>query len=94
MHDDLREPAIGQNVEIAFQSQGIPKNLPQEISLCIFRVLQEALQNGVKYSGAQRFEVSVSGALNEIDLTVHDSGVPGVGFDPEKAIGGGLGLTA
>jgi PAS domain S-box-containing protein len=87
-----KELSAAQNVEIAFQSQDIPKNLPQEISLCIFRVLQEALQNGVKYSGAQRFEVSLAGALNEIELTVHDSGV---GFDPEKAIGGhGLGLTS
>ena len=86
-----KELSAGQNVEIAFQSQGIPKNLPQEISLCIFRVLQEALQNALKYSGARRFEVSLAGAVNEIELTVHDSGV---GFDPEKAIGGqGIGLT-
>lgn len=87
-----KELSAGQNVEIAFQSQGIPKNLPQEISLCIFRVLQEALQNAMKYSRARRFEVSLVGVLNEIELTVHDSGI---GFDPERVIGGyGLGLTS
>jgi PAS domain S-box-containing protein len=87
-----RELSDQQNVEIAFQSQAIPKNLPQEISLSIFRVLQEALQNAVKYSGVRRFEVSLTGALNEIELTVRDSGV---GFDPEKALDGhGLGLTS
>jgi signal transduction histidine kinase len=87
-----KELSAGQSVEIIFQSQGIPKDLPQEISLCIFRVLQEALQNAVKYSGVRRFEVSLAGALNEIELTVHDAGV---GFDPGKAIGGnGLGLTS
>jgi PAS domain S-box-containing protein len=87
-----RELSTGQNIEIAFQSQGIPKNLPQEISLCIFRVLQEALQNAVKYSGARRFEVALSGAWNEIELTVRDSGA---GFDPEKTINGhGLGFTS
>jgi len=87
-----KELSAGQNAEIVFQSHGIPKNLPQEVSLCIFRVLQEALQNAVKYSRARRFEVSLGGALNEIVLTVHDSGV---GFDPEQArYGHGLGLTS
>jgi len=81
-----------QNVEIAFRSQDIPKNLPQEIGLCLFRVLQEALQNAIKHSGARRFEVSLQGVANEIQLSVHDSGV---GFDPEKAIAGhGLGLIS
>jgi len=86
------ELAHRQNVEIAFRSQDIPKNLPQEIALCLFRVLQEALQNAIKHSGARRFEVSLQGVANEIQLSVHDSGV---GFDPEKAIAGhGLGLIS
>jgi PAS domain S-box-containing protein len=81
-----------QNVEIDFRSQDIPKNLPQEIALCLFRVLQEALQNAIKHSGARRFEVSLQGVANEIQLSVHDSGV---GFDPDKAIAGhGLGLIS
>jgi PAS domain S-box-containing protein len=87
-----KELSAGEKVEIAFQSEGVPVNLSHEVSLCIFRVLQEALRNAVKHSGARRFEVSLAGAVNEIELTVHDSGV---GFDPEKAIGGhGLGLTS
>jgi PAS domain S-box-containing protein len=87
-----KELSAGQNVEIAFQSRGIPKDLPQEISLCLFRVLQEALQNAVKHSGARRFEVFLVGALNEIELTVHDSGV---GVDLQKAMSGhGLGFTS
>jgi len=87
-----KELSAGQNVEIDFHSQGIPEKLPQEISLCIFRVLQEALQNAVKYSGSRRFEVSLAGTLNQIELTVHDSGI---GFEPAKASSGhGLGLTS
>jgi PAS domain S-box-containing protein len=81
-----------QNIEIAFHSQDMPKNLPQEIALCLFRVLQEALQNAIKHSGTRRFDVSLSGTPSEILLVVHDSGV---GFDPEKAISGrGLGLIS
>jgi signal transduction histidine kinase len=54
--------------------------------------VQEALQNSLKHSGERSFEVSLKCAGNEIELTVHDSGV---GFDPEVAISGhGLGLTS
>ena len=81
-----------QDVQIAFHSEDIPKELPQEISLCLFRVLQEALQNAVKHSGVCQFEVSLKGVSNEINLSVQDGGV---GFDPEKAINqAGIGLIS
>jgi PAS domain S-box-containing protein len=87
-----KELSEKQGVEIEFHSEDLPKNLPQEIALCLYRVLQEALQNAVKHSGSQQLEVSLLGALNAIQLTVHDSGI---GFDPEDAIRGrGLGLIS
>lgn len=87
-----KELSEKQGVEIDFHSEDLPKNLPREIALCLFRVLQEALQNAVKHSGSHRFEVSLAAALNAIQLTVRDSGI---GFDPEEAIRGqGLGLTS
>jgi PAS domain S-box-containing protein len=87
-----RELSVRQMVEIDFHSENVPKELPGEVSLCLFRVLQEALQNSTKHSGSRHFQVSLRGAANEIELTVHDSGI---GFDPEEAIKGrGLGLTS
>jgi len=87
-----RELSERQRVEIEFHSESVPKGLSQEISLCLFRVLQEALQNAVKHSGARHFDVSLRDGKGEVELTVHDSGA---GFDPEKAIDGqGLGLTS
>jgi len=87
-----RELSDRHNIEITLRSHDIPKELPQEVALCLFRVLQEALQNAVKHSGVQQFEVSLKGALNEIELTVHDAGT---GFDPAEAMSGhGLGLTS
>lgn len=87
-----KELSQQQGVEIAFRSKDIPKKLPQEVSLCLFRVLQEALQNAVKHSGTRQFEVFLEGALNEVRLTVRDSGA---GFDLEGALKGhGLGLTS
>jgi PAS domain S-box-containing protein len=67
-------------VEVAFASEGIPPTVPPEISLCLFRVMQEGLQNAVKHSGVRFFEVELHGSPTDIQLTVRDSGV---GFDPE-----------
>jgi signal transduction histidine kinase len=65
-------------VEVDFKAQDIPRSLPPEVSLCLFRVLQEALHNSAKHSGAGIFEVRLWGTLDDICLTVRDSGV---GFD-------------
>jgi PAS domain S-box-containing protein len=79
-------------VEVGFHSDSVPKQLPQEVALCLFRVLQESLQNAVKHSGSKHFEVCLKGTPSEIELNVRDSGI---GFDPEEAISGrGLGLTS
>jgi len=87
-----KELADQHRTEISFHSENIQRDLSQEISIPIFRVLQEALQNAIKYSGSQRFEVSLSQTSDEIILTVHDSGR---GFDAVEAMKGrGLGLTS
>jgi PAS domain S-box-containing protein len=87
-----KELSDRQRVEIEFHSENIPKELPKEISLCLFRVLQEALQNAIKHSGSRQFQVSLKDGTNEIELTVRDSGI---GFETDEAIKGpGLGLTS
>jgi PAS domain S-box-containing protein len=78
-------------LEIDFKSDDVPP-LPQEISLCLFRVLQEALHNAAKYSGVKRIEVQLAERSGEIHLIVSDSGK---GFDIEAARQKrGLGLTS
>ncbi len=87
-----RELGEHQRVEIEFQSHDMPAALPIELSLSLFRVLQEALRNAVKHSGVKCFEVKLWGSAGEIQLTVSDRGV---GFDSETATKGtGLGLTS
>ena len=79
-------------VEIDFSDTNMPDSAPREISLCVFRVFQEALQNAVKHSGVRQFAVKLNGTAEEIQLTVSD---PGVGFDPHRAVNGrGLGLIS
>lgn len=87
-----KEYAAHHSVEIRFSHDGVRSDTPAEISLCLFRVLQEALQNAVKYSGVRDFEVRLSGTTGEIALRVSDAGV---GFDPEAAMKQpGLGLIS
>ena len=69
-------------VKIDFKSQDLPSPLPPDISLCLFRVLQEALRNAVKHSGAPHVEVGLWGTPDEIHLAVSDRGV---GFDSKAA---------
>ena len=79
-------------VEIQFSHARIPRTLSQEISLCLFRVLQEALQNAVKHSGVRSFRVDLQGTGESIELSVSDIGQ---GFEEQEAITrNGLGLIS
>lgn len=87
-----RELSEQKNIEIDFMDEGIPQHVPKELSLCLFRVLQEALQNAVKHSGVRHFRVQLRGANGELKLIVSDSGV---GFDQKEAMNHrGLGLIS
>ena len=73
-------------------ASGISRTLPKEISLCLFRVLQESLQNAVKYSGVRSFSVDLHGTPELIQLTVSDTGI---GFEAQDAFTRhGLGLIS
>jgi PAS domain S-box-containing protein len=92
MRSFCQEFAKQQKVEIDFASIGLPSSVPPDISLCFFRILQEALHNSAKHSGDRRFVVRFWGMAGEIHLTVSDAGV---GFDIEHIKGGrGLGLIS
>jgi PAS domain S-box-containing protein len=81
-----------QGVVVEFTHEDVPSSLPQDVSLCLFRVVQEALHNAVKHSGVSFFQVRLQGAPDGIDLEVRDAGG---GFDVKKMEeNGGLGLIS
>ncbi len=87
-----KEFAAYHKVRIDFVEKDLPSQLPRDISICLFRIAQEALRNGLKHSRADRFQVQLLGTPNEIHLSVRDAGV---GFDPETAMyRRGLGLIS
>jgi PAS domain S-box-containing protein len=92
MRDLCQELGEQTKVKVDFKSQDLPSPLLPDISLCLFRVLQEALRNAVKHSGARHVEVGLWGTPDEIHLAVSDRGI---GFDSEAAKESrGLGLVS
>jgi PAS domain S-box-containing protein len=93
MRSFCRDFASRRTVEIDFKSDDVPKTVPYELSLCLFRVLQEALQNAAKHSEVRRFAVELGYATNQLHLIVSDRGI---GFEVETTMnkGGGLGLIS
>jgi signal transduction histidine kinase len=86
-----REFGERQRMEVEFRSD-VLSVLPLEVGVCLFRVLQEAVHNAVKYSGTKRVEVQLAEHSNEVHLVARDSGK---GFDIEAASQGrGLGLAS
>jgi PAS domain S-box-containing protein len=85
-----RELSNQHNLKVQFAHHGISGQIPKDVTLCLFRIAQEALRNVVKHSGAAEAMVELSGHDDRIDLNVSDSGA---GFNPEstkKDIGLGL----
>ena len=79
-------------MEIEFKSRDLQKTLPLDVSLCLFRVLQEALHNSAKHSGAREAEVELFETQDTVNLIVRDSGQ---GFELEMATKDrGLGLVS
>jgi len=87
-----REVSAQNGVVVEFVGRDVPDSLPREVSLSLFRVVQEALHNAVKYSGQKHFEVRLQGESERLELEVSDQGV---GFDaPNAKNGRGLGLVS
>ena len=77
-----RELSDRHNLQIKFVHHGIPEQIPKDVTLCLYRITQEALRNVVKHSGAAQAEVELMGHDDRIELCISDSGV---GFSPESA---------
>jgi PAS domain S-box-containing protein len=78
-------------IQLDLHFEDVPSDIPPDVSLCLFRILQEALHNAVRHSGCEHFEVRLRGTGDTIELAVRDEGV---GFDVEATAGFGLGLTS
>jgi signal transduction histidine kinase len=85
-----RDTGAKSGLTINFSGKDVPPHIPSDISRCLFRVAQEALQNIVKHNHARPvfMELKVRGG-HALPRIVHD----GVGITPEQSHGGAMGLT-
>jgi signal transduction histidine kinase len=79
------------DVTITVSHEDVPVTLPHDLTLCVFRVVQEALQNAIKHGHARSIALHLKGSPWSLALTIVDDGV---GFDVESVWGKGLGLVS
>ena len=76
--DGLQGEMSRPDVTITFTHENVPPTLAPDLTLCLFRIAQEALQNALKHSKAHNVSVDLRGVSDGIALTIVDDGV---GFD-------------
>ena len=76
---------------IAFRHEGVSGAIPRDVALCLYRIVQEALRNAIKHSGAREVTVDLTVSSDGLALTIADDGG---GFDADAAEHEGLGLAS
>ncbi len=80
--------SVDLHVELEREPGRAPARLAQHVEDTLYRVVQEALSNVIKHSGAKHAEVRVRGGEGTIDVAVRDEGA---GFDGDgESTGFGL----
>jgi signal transduction histidine kinase len=86
----LQHELATNEVAITLSHDQVPATLPLPLTLCVYRVAQEALHNAIAHGRARQASIRVRGGGDRLLLTIVDDGV---GFDV-KAANHGLGLIS
>jgi signal transduction histidine kinase len=82
-----REVSRRSEMEVEVQSADSSEKIPDEYRICIYRIVQEALNNGARHSSAKNARVTVEQTASKILVSVFDDGR---GFDPQRVRGLGI----
>jgi len=75
-----------------FRAENIAREVPADVAVCLYRIVQEALRNISRHAGATEVAISLVGENQAIHLSIRDNGK---GFDPDqKKSQVGLGLDS
>jgi signal transduction histidine kinase len=69
------------DVHVELAHHEVPRSLPSDVALCLYRIVQEALRNVIKHSGAENARVEITRTASELELQISDDGT---GFDLES----------
>ena len=81
----LNAEAVPVNTLEVLQAWG-EKRLPTEIGLCLFRVLQQALDNAAKHSGVKRIEVKLQEESGNVTASISRVPVPETQFGKARLL--------
>jgi signal transduction histidine kinase len=82
-----REVSRRGEMEVEVHSENVSEELQDEIKVCIYRLVQEALNNAATHAGARNAKVTVIQGADKISVEVADNGH---GFEPERQRGMGI----
>ena len=82
-----REVLRRSEMEVDVHSERVSENLPDEIKVCVYRLVQEALNNAASHAAAKNARVVVTQDTNRISVEIKDNGT---GFDPVRSRGMGI----
>jgi signal transduction histidine kinase len=82
-----REISRNSEMEVSVEAEGLPEKLPDEYNTCIYRLVQEALNNASRHSGAKLAHVTVRRDGGRLLVSIKDNGS---GFDPTTTAGMGV----
>jgi signal transduction histidine kinase len=61
-------------ISAQFIQNGKEQRLPQAMEVCLYRIVQEALTNVVRHSGARNAIITLSQTDNGLEMTIDDDG--------------------
>jgi len=86
------ELADQQGMQVDFAHENVPRGIPGDAALCLFRIAQEGLRNVKRHSGASRAEVRLEWIGEKLHLSVSDRGR---GFDSRvRSAQAGIGIRS
>lgn len=86
-----RRVGVHNNLKVTFREQNVPPRLDASVSLCLYRVTQEALQNITTQSKAHAVNVELKVVWGQAWLVIVDDGL---GLSPEQLYSGSVGLAS
>lgn len=87
----LARETTSSGVQAAMRAEQVPDAIPPDVTLCLYRVAQEAIHNAVRHSRCRELTIRLVGSGRQLTLTVTDDGR---GFDVSTGMGRGLGLVS
>jgi signal transduction histidine kinase len=75
------------NMEVEVYADDVPEDLHADVKLCIYRLVQEALNNAARHADARNAHVRVEHVEDSVVVSVRDDGR---GFDPSRSRGMGI----